>query len=152
MTTAPRTAADPHSTARGRGADRGGPMTAFLGTLGTRLTDRWPVRLLAPGLLYVAVATTGGYALGQGHWHEPARLWERLNAAAASPVSDSAGALALVVAGVLVASAAAGLAAEVAGRIAEWWWLGSWHGPLSGRWPGGGGCAGSGRPGGTTRR
>ncbi|MEV5427994.1 hypothetical protein [Streptomyces sp. NPDC052701] len=107
-------------------------MTAFLTALGTKLADRWITLLLLPGLLYVAVATAAVGVLDHGRWHDVTLLQDRIDRAAASPASHSAGSILLAAAAVLTVSAGTGLLAQALGRVTEWCWMGSW-GPRAGR-------------------
>jgi hypothetical protein len=96
-------------------------VTSFLAALGGKIADRWLSLLVLPGLLYVtAIAAT--VLLGQ-HQATDAVLVERvISAVAASATARSTGAITLIVAGILAASAVAGFAGTLAGRCIELVW------------------------------
>ncbi|MFB9928083.1 hypothetical protein ACFORO_36190 [Amycolatopsis halotolerans] len=102
-------------------------MSGFFAELGKQLADRWLKLLVLPGLLFVAVVLAGT-TLGQRHAFDlpqTARQAEKLTTA-----SHNVTAAALLIAGVLVASGAAGLLANVLAAAADRAWLGTWPRPL----------------------
>jgi hypothetical protein len=93
-------------------------VNAFIGELGKKLADRWLTLLVAPGLLYVVVATAAG-VLGQAH---PTDLG-RLRTWADTTTADRSGSgLALATAGIIAAAVGAGLVAAALGQLAQWAW------------------------------
>lgn len=105
-------------------------MGGLLAELGTRLTDRWVTALALPGALYLAVAVAA-YALGQDRAWDVGHLVAEVTRWAEDPRADTFGGQAVVFAAVLAGSAAVGILADGAGRIAERLWTAEdWH-----RWP-----------------
>jgi len=98
-------------------------VSAFLGELGKKLADKWLSLLVLPGLLLLVTATAGA-ALGHTGWADAAELvWKVGRASAAIQAKGTVAAVATA-AGVLLASAALGLAATAAGKTVQWLWLG----------------------------
>ncbi|MEV6393538.1 hypothetical protein AB0M39_01945 [Streptomyces sp. NPDC051907] len=93
-------------------------MGGLLAELGKRIAERWLTLLVLPGALYLAALATA-QTLGHAHPVDLTRLSRRLDqwAAAAQPHSSSR--IALVLLGLLLAAAAAGLAAQALGSLAE---------------------------------
>ncbi|MFB6840015.1 hypothetical protein [Streptomyces sp. NPDC056361] len=102
---------------------------AFLSALGGRIAERWLTLLALPGLLFIAAATTAT-VLGHEHWSDVGKLRTWLDTLAASPASRSAGTIALVALGVLLAAAAIGAAAQTLGAGVELLWCAEPRGPL----------------------
>ncbi|MFC0041819.1 hypothetical protein [Actinomadura rayongensis] len=96
-------------------------MTAFLGAIGAKLADRWVTALLGPGLLFLGAVALAA-RLGQTHALSARRLAHWLDALAAQPAARSTGAVLVAAAGVLIGSAAAGLAATAAGNAVRRLW------------------------------
>jgi len=96
-------------------------MSAMLGEIGRRLAERWAALLAIPGLLYLAAATIA-VVLGQARALSYPLLSRRITLWADSPPLKSVGGTVLVVAAVLAASVAAGLAAAAGGRFIEALW------------------------------
>ncbi|MFC8125802.1 hypothetical protein [Streptomyces sp. NPDC057302] len=105
-------------------------MNPLLATLGGKLTERWLNLLVLPGALFLAAASVG-VTLGHRHWHDADRLRATLDDLAARPALDKAGTAALLVALVLLTSAAASLAAQFLGGATEAYWLRFGRDPLS---------------------
>jgi hypothetical protein len=100
---------------------------ALLGEVGRRLSDRWLIRALGPGLLWCAVAA---FAVWPGRTG-PFDLREAVLAAAAT-LDKLGGRLSLAVlcgALAVLGGALAGLTAQAAGAAARFVWLGQWPGP-----------------------
>ncbi|MFB7497217.1 hypothetical protein ACFC09_21450 [Streptomyces sp. NPDC056161] len=97
-------------------------MGGLLSEIGRKLAERWFSLLVLPGALYLAVLATA-HALGHTHPFDPARLADRIGAWARTPVVGDAGGQAVVLAAVLAGAAAAGLAAQAIGALAERLWL-----------------------------
>ncbi|WP_017236355.1 hypothetical protein [Streptomyces sp. SS] len=103
--------------------------SAFLSALGGRIAERWLTLLALPGLLFIAAVTTAT-VLGHEHWSDAGKLRAWLDALAGSPASRSAGTVALVALGVLLAAAAIGTAAQTLGAGVELLWCAEPRGPL----------------------
>ncbi|WP_194908230.1 hypothetical protein [Catenulispora rubra] len=97
-------------------------MTNFLSELSGRLADRWISVLVMPGLLFVT-AIAAALRLGQPDAVSVTALSRAADAASQSSEAHSGGGLALIAAGVLAASAAAGLAGTLAGHGVERFWV-----------------------------
>ncbi|WP_141575738.1 hypothetical protein [Actinomadura sp. WMMA1423] len=93
-------------------------MSGFLNELGKKLAERWLSLLVLPGALYLAVATTA-YTLGWAHAGDLHRLITILTTWAKTPPATTVGGQVVLVAGVLAASAAVGLAAQALGSVTE---------------------------------
>ncbi|NUU21043.1 MAG: hypothetical protein HOV68_05935 [Streptomycetaceae bacterium] len=102
-------------------------MTGFLAGLGAKLAERWAALLVLPCLIYVS-AMTSGLVLGHRHALDSARLTAWIDDMATRHTASNAGVILLVAAGVLSASAVAGLLASALGNTLEW----SWHRPEQG--------------------
>ncbi|MFD5875542.1 hypothetical protein [Streptomyces sp. NPDC060322] len=105
-------------------------MNPLLATMGTKLTERWLNLLVLPGALFLAVAAAGT-ELGHRRWHDLDRLRTTLDELAARPAMDRTGTAVLLVAGALLAGAAASLAAQFLGSAIQLYWLRSARDPLS---------------------
>ncbi|MEU6918931.1 hypothetical protein [Streptomyces olindensis] len=103
-------------------------MSAFLGTLGGKLAERWSALLVLPGLLYLAVLA-GAIVLGRERWHDVDRLRDVLDELAAAPAGDSPGVIVLTAAAVLAGAFGVDQAARALGAGLEALWL------TEGRWP-----------------
>lgn len=103
--------------------------SAFLSALGGRIAERWLTLLALPGLLFIAAVTTAT-VLGHEGWSDVGKLRTWLDTLAASPASRSAGTIALVAVGVLLAAAAIGTAAQALGTGVELLWCAEPRGPL----------------------
>ena len=103
--------------------------SAFLSVLGGRIAERWLTLLALPGLLFIAAVTTAA-VLGHEDWSDVGKLRTWLDTLAASPASRSAGTIALVALGVLLAAAAIGTAAQALGTGVELLWCAEPRGPL----------------------
>ncbi|UWP79158.1 hypothetical protein Dfulv_28775 [Dactylosporangium fulvum] len=108
-------------------------MGGLLAELGKKLAERWLTLLVLPGALFLATLGAAA-ALGHAHAFDVRRLTDRVDRLA---TTTGNGRIAVLLAAALLASAAAGLAAQAAGSLAERWWLAAdwsaWPGPL--RWP-----------------
>ncbi|TRV81500.1 hypothetical protein FKN01_03350 [Streptomyces sp. 130] len=93
-------------------------MPAFFTRLGEQLAERWLTFLALPGALYLAVAQAA-HILGHAHSFDLARLTRRLTAWAEAPQVHSFGGQVVLLAGVLAASAAVGIAARALGAGIE---------------------------------
>ena len=102
-------------------------MTGFLAELGKRLAERWVAVLVIPGALFVSVAVAA-MILRHRRWADTGLLWQALTEFTATG-QDGVGLTrgVVVLLAVLIASAGAGLVAQVLGRPVE-------H-ALTGRWP-----------------
>jgi len=102
-------------------------MTGFLTELGKRLAERWVAVLVIPGALFVSVAVAA-VILRHRRWADTSLLWQELTEFTATG-QDGAGLTrgVVVLLAVLIASAGAGLVAQVLRRPVE-------H-ALTGRWP-----------------
>ncbi|KUJ33575.1 hypothetical protein ADL25_44680 [Streptomyces sp. NRRL F-5122] len=101
-------------------------MNTFLGELGKKIAERWVTVLVLPGLLWVSTALLATQ-LGWSHALSPHVLADRITPWA----DDSHPAVVIVVllAGLLLASAAAGLVATALGMLVRRLWT------TRGRWP-----------------
>ncbi|MFE3906661.1 hypothetical protein ACFXPY_42130 [Streptomyces sp. NPDC059153] len=90
----------------------------MLSELGKKLAERWATLLVLPGLLYLGTAA-GAQALGYRRALDVEWLVEQINSWAGTPVATQAGGQIVLVAAVLVGSAAAGLAAQALGSVVE---------------------------------
>jgi hypothetical protein len=97
-------------------------VSAFLAELGTKLADRWLQALVLPGLLWTAVLAAG-LDLGQRYPFDLARLSTGLDQLAARPAAHAPGTVILAAAGILLAGAAVGLAADVGGGLMQRLWV-----------------------------
>ncbi|MFI9202230.1 hypothetical protein [Streptomyces sp. NPDC053048] len=93
-------------------------MNPLLATVGTKLTERWLNLLVLPGALFLGIAVAGR-TLGHGHWHDAGRLRAALDHLAGRPAAERPGTAALLVAAVLLLSAAASMAAQFLGTAIE---------------------------------
>jgi hypothetical protein len=98
-------------------------VSAFLNELGTKLADKWLSLLVLPGLLLLTTATAGA-ALGHAGWADAAELVQKAGRASMAVEAKGTVAAVAAAAGVLLASAALGLAATAAGKAVQWLWLG----------------------------
>ncbi|MGW6603907.1 hypothetical protein [Streptomyces sp. NPDC055036] len=105
-------------------------MNPLLATLGAKLTERWLNLLVLPGALFLAVATASTM-LGHRHWYDLDLLRTALADLAVRPAMDRTGAAALLVAGILLAAAAASLTAQFLGGLIEQYWLRFARDPIS---------------------
>ncbi|MFF5010574.1 hypothetical protein ACFY3G_48245 [Streptomyces phaeochromogenes] len=96
-------------------------MTGFLAGLGAKLAERWATLLVLPGLIYLAVGSAAT-VLGHRHALDLTQLTNEINRVASRPASSNAGAILLVSAGALAASAVAGLLAAALGQVLERFW------------------------------
>lgn len=87
-------------------------MTDLLATIGNKITERWVAGIVAPGLLYVAIA---GWALLAGHRHALDLPWlaDRLTHLWQQHYASDPAAAVVATATVLAAASLAGLAATV---------------------------------------
>lgn len=99
-------------------------MNSFLNELAKRLAEKWLSLLVLPGALYVAVALAA-WRIGHGSWDPGARFAAELQSGKASTSEVLVAALVA-----LLLAAAAGLAAQAAGRAVQWLWLGEWPGRI----------------------
>lgn len=93
-------------------------MSAFLGQLGQKLAERWLTLLVLPGVLYLAAAASA-HALGQTHLTSTSRISVQISTWSRSPTATTTAGQVLVLAGILAAAAAAGLAAQGLGAGIE---------------------------------
>jgi hypothetical protein len=106
-------------------------MEALLGEVGRRLSDRWLVRGVIPGLLWCATLALA-LVLRQDH---PFAVDDAVSRAETAVDGLPTGMTVLTVLAVLLAvlaGAAAGLAAQTAGAAVRATWLGRWRGPARG--------------------
>lgn len=96
-------------------------MTGFLAQLGKALADRWLALLVLPGLLYTSAATAA-YHLGQTHAFDTRPLTSWLDHLTSTPAAHRNTIVILAVTGVLLTSAAAGLAAAGIGTVLQRLW------------------------------
>ncbi|GAA1895260.1 hypothetical protein [Streptantibioticus ferralitis] len=101
-------------------------MNAFLGELGKKIAERWVTVLVLPGLLWAATALLATQ-LGWSHALSPHTLADQITPWAKE--THPVGVIVVVLAGLLLASIAAGLAATVLGVMARHLWI------TRGRWP-----------------
>ncbi|GAB2901211.1 hypothetical protein [Streptomyces mayteni] len=108
-------------------------METLLSELGSKLAEKWLSLLVLPGVLYLAVSVAAR-ELGHSHPFDVARLSERISEFAAHPTTETVGGQVVVLAAVLAAGAAAGIAARALGSFVERLWLAaewrSWPRPL----------------------
>ncbi|MFB6842114.1 hypothetical protein [Streptomyces sp. NPDC056361] len=97
-------------------------MGGLLTTLGQKLAERWLSLLVLPGALYLAVAAAA-HALGHSHPFDVARLTGQITSWANDPAADTVGGQVVLLVAVLAGAAAAGLAAQALGSLAERLWL-----------------------------
>ncbi|MFJ7955771.1 hypothetical protein ACIQ62_05695 [Streptomyces sp. NPDC096319] len=93
-------------------------LTAFASELGKKLAERWMSLLVLPGALYLAVATAG-HVLGHGHALDLSRLVSWLDSLARTKAEEGIGGATVLVLGVLVGAAVAGMAAQWLGTVLE---------------------------------
>ncbi|MFE0645422.1 hypothetical protein ACFW2Y_28015 [Streptomyces sp. NPDC058877] len=93
-------------------------LSAFASELGKKLAERWLTLLVLPGALYLAVAVAAR-VLGHAHALDPSRLLPWLDSVAESKAASGIGGVTVLSAGVLVAAAAAGIAAQALGTVLE---------------------------------
>jgi hypothetical protein len=96
-------------------------VTGFLSELGSKLADRWLSLLVLPGLLFLT-AIGAAALLGQHQALDVLAVEHMISAVSASAAAHSTGAIVLIAAGALAASATAGLAGTLAGRCIELLW------------------------------
>ncbi|GGX16909.1 hypothetical protein [Streptomyces lomondensis] len=107
-------------------------MSAFLGTLGGKLAERWSALLVLPGLLYLGVLA-GAVVLGRERWYDVDRLRDVLDELAAAPAGDSPGVIVLTAAGVLAGAFGVDQVARALGAGIEGLWLAEGRGPVARR-------------------
>ncbi|MFJ1549139.1 hypothetical protein [Streptomyces sp. NPDC088246] len=90
----------------------------MLSELGKKLAERWATLLVLPGALYLGTAAAAR-ALGHRRALDAERLVEQISSWADTSVATKAGGQIVLIAGVLVGSAAAGLAAQAFGSAVE---------------------------------
>ncbi|MFZ0162611.1 MAG: hypothetical protein WAL12_03400 [Trebonia sp.] len=100
-------------------------MTAFLAELGKQVADKWLSLIVLPGLLYLSVLTAARI-LGQRHWHDFSRLSSALDSFQPAIGQGRPALLALWAVGVLMASAAIGIAVGAVAAVVESVWTGQW--------------------------
>jgi hypothetical protein len=93
-------------------------MSGFLNTLGQKLAERWLTLLVLPGALYLATAITA-HILGDTHALDHHYLTRQITVWAKTPTITTVSGQIILLAAVLAGAAAAGLAAQALGRIAE---------------------------------
>ena len=102
-------------------------METLLGEVGRRLSDRWLIRAVGPGLLWCAVAAL---AVFLGHARAFDLVDAVLRAESAVDVLRARPTLAVLCAVLAVLAAAlSGLAAQAIGAVVRSGWLGLWPGP-----------------------
>ncbi|WP_030883579.1 hypothetical protein [Streptomyces sp. NRRL F-5053] len=107
-------------------------MTSLFAALGAKAADRWVQVLLLPGLFFTAAVAVGLLA-GQRRALDLPYLAAELNDLATRSAAHSALVGVLVAVGVSLASAAAGLLADVLGSAVQWCWTWPSHQPPA-RW------------------
>jgi hypothetical protein len=90
----------------------------LLSQLGTKLAERWLSLLILPGALYLAVGATAR-TLGHTHPFDLPRLTHQITTWANHPATSTAGGQVVLLAAILAGGAAAGLAAQALGSLAE---------------------------------
>lgn len=93
-------------------------MGGFLSALGQKLAERWLTLLVLPGALFLATATAAR-TLGQTRALDYPGLADHVTHWAEAPTATTVGGLAVLLAGVLTAAAAAGLAAQGLGTLVQ---------------------------------
>ncbi|UXY25986.1 hypothetical protein [Streptomyces sp. HUAS TT20] len=93
-------------------------MGGLLSELGKKLAERWLSLLVLPGALYLAVAAAA-HALGHTHPFALSRLTDQVTAWAHAPAARTLGGQVVLLAAILAASAAVGLAAQALGSLTE---------------------------------
>jgi hypothetical protein len=93
-------------------------MGGLLGELGKKLADRWLTLLVLPGALYLATAAAARI-LGQAHALDLDRITARLTLWIKAPAATTAGGQIVLLATILAAAGAAGLAAQALGSAVE---------------------------------
>ena len=102
-------------------------MGGLLSELGKKLAERWLSLLVLPGALYLAIAAVA-HVLGHAHPFDLPRLTGQVTAWADAPAARTLGGQVVLLAAVLAASAAVGLAAQALGSLAERLYLAAdWH-------------------------
>lgn len=102
-------------------------MGGLLSAVGQKIADRWIALLLLPGAAFFGAAVAAR-VLGAGHALSIGRLASQTTAWARQPVGHGVGGQAILLAGVLLASSAAGLVAGWCGVVLEKVVLASdWH-------------------------
>ncbi|WP_406440597.1 hypothetical protein OHB14_16930 [Streptomyces sp. NBC_01613] len=105
-----------------RCAGVGTEMGGLLSELGKRLAERWLSLLVLPGALYLVVLAAAD-ALGHTHPFDLPRLADQVTAWAGAPAVKNVGGQLVLLAAVLGAAAAVGLAAQALGALVERLWL-----------------------------
>ncbi|SCF67615.1 hypothetical protein [Streptomyces sp. Ncost-T10-10d] len=90
----------------------------MLTELGKKLAERWATLLVLPGALYLGTAAAAR-TLGHRRALDVERLVEQISSWAGAPAATQTGKQMVLVAGVLLGSAAAGLAAQALGSVVE---------------------------------
>ncbi|MFI6299948.1 hypothetical protein ACIBEJ_50735 [Nonomuraea sp. NPDC050790] len=99
-------------------------MSTVLDELGKKIAERWMTLLVLPGLLYVATLTAA-VVLGQRLWYGTEQLVGRMEGLAGQ-LDGRPAALALLLLGIVLAAAAAGLLAQGLAGLTERIWTVSW--------------------------
>ena len=97
-------------------------MTDVVAELGKRIADRWLDLLVLPGLLWLGTLAVA-IRLGQEHPFDVSRLQDWLDRLSVRPAAHSLATVVLAAAGLLLASAAAGLAATALGNLLQRMWV-----------------------------
>jgi hypothetical protein len=108
-------------------------MSGLLAELGRRLAERWFTLLVLPGMVYLLVAAAG-FALGQGEWHDWARLsdvFDSLTTGERQHQESLVVRTLLVLLTAVPVSAALGMLAQALAGPAERWRCGQWPRPFS---------------------
>ncbi|GGX39827.1 hypothetical protein [Streptomyces chryseus] len=93
-------------------------MNAFLSGLGGKLAERWLTLLVLPGVFYLAVATVA-QTLGHAHALDAHQLTTNLTGWAKRPIASTVGGQMVLLAGILTAAGAMGLAAQALNHLTE---------------------------------
>ncbi|MFF2644957.1 hypothetical protein ACFVUB_34595 [Streptomyces niveus] len=108
-------------------------MGGFLSELGKNLAERWMSLLVLPGALYLAVAAAAR-TLGHAHPFDLPHLTQQITTWASHPAASTVGGQVVLLAAILAAAAATGLAAQALGSLSEWLCLAAdwpaWPAPL----------------------
>ncbi|MEU6406198.1 hypothetical protein [Streptomyces sp. NPDC046985] len=103
-------------------------MDVLLPTLAKKFADTWLTMLILPGLLYAA-ALVVAHATGHRHAVDGAAVLSGVEELGRTAQQAGSAGTVLMLAAVVVVSAAAGYTARGLAASAQWVWLGAWGGP-----------------------